>query len=91
MDFFFFFTLFRASVFALWSVYVAKTFGGAKIGTILGISYALGGLINFAMPPITQFVLVGLGGDWDIVSWVMLVTALGQGGAVFWLEKALSA
>jgi len=82
------FTVLRAALYSLYTVYIARTFGGAKIGTMLGISYATGAVVNLAIPPITALVLVERDGDWSVVQWAFLVTCVPQMAIMHWFARS---
>ena len=69
----------------------ARLHRGAKIGSILGISYAAGAVINLVIPPITAYVLIDLEGDWSVVNWGFLLSCVPQFGVVLWLGRSVGA
>lgn len=61
------FTVYRAATFAVWSVFIVRVFGIAKLGRLLGTGNGLGAIVNLAIPYVAAAVLEYRGGDWSVV------------------------
>lgn len=72
------FTVYRASTFAIYSIFITRTFGIGKLGRLLGTSNSLAALQNLLfLPAASKAVMVHLGGDWSVVNmWFLLTTIL---------------
>ena len=83
------FTLLRASIFTVSTVFVAEIFGWQRLGTVYGIWQTVSAVLNASIPPTTSFVLEHLGGDWSVVLWSYVVICVPQLLAVLYMTKAL--
>jgi hypothetical protein len=63
---------YRSAIFSTASIYVASTFGFAKLGVVYGTFQSLGAIFSFTLPPLAGFVLSNLNGEWAAVLWACL-------------------
>ena len=84
------FTLLRAATYSVAALFVAKTFGFARMGTLYGLMQASGAVPNLALPLITSLVLNHFGGDWSPIMWGFLLVCGVQFGLVSWVVHALT-
>ena len=85
------FTLLRAATFSVGSIYVARTFGFAKMGTVYGLMQCVGGTLNMILPAITSTVLTHFDGNWGPVFWALLLACAVQFALISWLVRSLAA
>ena len=67
------FTVYRAAVFGIYSIFVAQVFGLGRIGRVLGFSYALASLFNGSVPLITDVIVGRLDDNWAFFHWACIV------------------
>ena len=72
----FVFACYRAFLYAIISAFFAKTFGLANLGTLIGIVFSTGAIVNLLEYPAVSLTNEYLGGNLDCVEWLMLVLAL---------------
>ena len=81
------FTLLRAATFSIGSLFVARIFGFARLGTLYGLMQALGAVLSFSFPLLTAYVLESLEGDWALVHGALLLLCFLQFGLVEWAVR----
>ena len=79
---------YRSAIFATASIYVAATFGFAKLGVVYGTFQSLGAVLSFTLPPLAALVLGWLDGDWSAVLWGCVVLSAVQLAIVSALLRA---
>ena len=81
------FTLMRAAIFSVGSLYVARVFGFRHFGTLYGLFQCIGALLNVLIPTLTACVLKYFEGDWAPVLRALLAVCVVQFGIVSWVVR----
>ncbi len=70
---FFVFCVFRALLYSVIGTFVAHTFGPLHGGRTNGVLWLLASILNFALFPMTKFILERADGDWQLLNLLLLL------------------
>ena len=70
---FFIFCVFRALLYSVIGTFVAHTFGPLHGGRTNGVLWLLASILNFALFPMTKFILERADGDWQLLNLLLLL------------------
>ena len=73
---FFVFCVFRALLYSVIGTFVAHTFGPLHGGRTNGVLWLLASILNFALFPMTKFILERADGDWQLLNLLLLLACV---------------
>lgn len=73
---FFIFCVFRALLYSVIGTFVAHTFGPLNGGRTNGVLWLLASILNFALYPLSSFILENCGGDWTLLNVILLLCCM---------------
>ena len=73
---FFVFCVFRALLYSVIGTFVAHTFGPLNGGRTNGVLWLLASIFNFAIYPLSSFILEKCHGDWTLLNVILLLCCL---------------